>query len=44
MVVGNGDLIGVEFIRFGYDVERAARAIEGSPGLNEFADMLRQAR
>lgn len=32
----------VEFIRFEYDVERAAKAIENSPLPNEFADMLRR--
>ena len=35
------DSIGVEFIRFHYDVEKAARAIEESPLPNEYADMLR---
>lgn len=33
----------VEFVRVGYDVEKAARAIEDSPLPNEFADMIRQA-
>lgn len=32
----------VEFIRFNYDVEKAAKAIEGSPLPNEYADMLRK--
>lgn len=32
----------VEFIRFDYDVEKAAKAIEGSPLPNEYADMLRK--
>ncbi|MFN0293527.1 metallophosphoesterase family protein [Pedobacter helvus] len=41
---GNGDLLGVEFIRFDYDIEKAVKAIEDSPLPNEFADMLRQAR
>jgi predicted phosphodiesterase len=36
--------IGVEFIRFAYDVEKAARAVEDSPLPNAFADALRQAR
>jgi predicted phosphodiesterase len=38
------DSIQVEFIRFDYDVEKAARAIEGSPLPQAFADALRQAR
>lgn len=33
--------IDVEFIRFEYDVERAAKAVEASPLPNEYADMLR---
>jgi putative phosphoesterase len=32
----------VEFIRFAYDVERAAKAVESSPLPNEYADMLRK--
>lgn len=36
------DSISVEFIRFEYDVETAAKAIENSPLPNEFADMLRR--
>jgi len=32
----------VEFIRFEYDVEKAAKAIEYSPLPNEYADMLRK--
>lgn len=35
--------IKVEFIRFEYDVEKAAKAIEESPLPNEYADMLRKA-
>ena len=35
------DSISVEFIRFDYDVEIAAKAVEDSPLPNEFADMLR---
>lgn len=35
------DSIKVEFIRFDYDVERAAQAIEESPLPDEYADMLR---
>jgi diadenosine tetraphosphatase ApaH/serine/threonine PP2A family protein phosphatase len=34
------DTIKVEFIRFEYDVEKAAKAIIDSPLPNEFADML----
>ncbi len=36
------DSIKVEFIRFNYDVEAAAKAVEESPLPNEFADMLRK--
>jgi len=32
----------VEFIRFAYDVEKAAQAVEGSPLPDEYADMLRK--
>jgi putative phosphoesterase len=35
------DSISVEIIRFNYDVEKAAVAIENSPLPNQFADMLR---
>jgi len=38
----NDKSIGVEFIRFEYDVERAARAVEESPLPNEYAEMLRR--
>jgi putative phosphoesterase len=38
----NKDAIQVEFIRFEYDVEKAARAIEESPLPVELADMLRK--
>lgn len=31
----------IEFVRFNYDVERAAKAIEDSPLPNEYAEMLR---
>ena len=37
------DSIKVEFIRFEYDVERAAKAVEDSRLPNEYADMLRKA-
>lgn len=35
------DSIQVEFIRFEYDIEKAAKAVEDSPLPNEYADMLR---
>jgi putative phosphoesterase len=38
------DSIQVEFIRFAYDVEAAAKAVEGSPLPQAFADALRLAR
>lgn len=38
----NKDSIQVEFIRFDYDVEKAAKAVEDSPLPNEYADMLRK--
>ena len=34
--------IRVEFIRFSYDVEKAAKAVEDSPLPNEYAEMLRK--
>lgn len=37
------DAVKIEFIRFDYDVEAAARAIEASPLPREFADRLRKA-
>jgi len=36
------DTITAEFIRFKYDVEKAAKAVEDSPLPNEYATMLRQ--
>lgn len=36
------DSIQVEFVRFDYDIEKAAKAIEESPLPNEYADMLRK--
>lgn len=36
------DSIGIEFIRFAYDVEKAAKAVEDSPLPNEYAEMLRK--
>lgn len=40
--ITNKDSIGVEFIRFDYDIEMAAKAVEDSPLPNEYADMLRK--
>jgi diadenosine tetraphosphatase ApaH/serine/threonine PP2A family protein phosphatase len=40
--VKNKDAVQVDFMRFEYDVERAAKAIEGSPLPNEYAEMLRR--
>lgn len=37
-----GDSVKVDFIRFDYDIEIAAKAIEDSPLPNEFAEMLRR--
>jgi putative phosphoesterase len=37
------DSFKVEFVRFDYDFEKAAKAVEDSPLPNEFADMLRKA-
>jgi putative phosphoesterase len=39
----NKETVQVEFIRFKYDVEKAARAVEESTLPNEYADMLRKA-
>ena len=36
--------IDAAFIRFDYDIEKAAKAVEGSRLPNEYADMLRQGR
>lgn len=36
--------INVEFIRFDYDIDKAAKAIEDSPLPDEFADMLRKGK
>lgn len=38
------DSIGVEFIRFEYDVEKAAKAVEDSPLPNPYAEMLRKGK
>ncbi|MBD1395040.1 metallophosphoesterase family protein [Mucilaginibacter glaciei] len=37
------DTINVDFIRFSYDIEKAAQAIEDSPLPDDFADRLRKA-
>lgn len=39
--ISNKDAVQVEFIRFEYDVEKAAKAVEESPLPNAYADMLR---
>jgi putative phosphoesterase len=39
--ISNEQLLQVEFIRFEYDVERAAKAVEGSPLPDTYAAMLR---
>ncbi len=39
----SSDSVAVEFIRFDYDVEKAAKAVEDSPLPDEYADMLRKA-
>lgn len=36
------DTVNVDFIRFDYDVEKAAKAVEDSPLPNEYAEMLRK--
>ena len=40
--ISKKDAVHVEFIRFEYDVEKAAKAVEGSILPNEYADMLRK--
>jgi predicted phosphodiesterase len=40
--ISNKDAVQVGFIRFDYDIEKAAKAVEGSPLPNEYADMLRK--
>lgn len=39
--VTRSESVQVEFVRFEYDVEKAAKAVEDSPLPNEYADMLR---
>ncbi|MBI1342468.1 MAG: hypothetical protein GC171_06000 [Terrimonas sp.] len=36
------DSIEIEFIRFDYDVEKAAKVVDDSPLSNEYGDMLRK--
>lgn len=40
--ISNKDSVQVEFVRFSYDVEKAAAAVENSPLPDEYADMLRK--
>ncbi len=40
--ITNKDAVQAEFIRFEYDVEKAAKAVEDSPLPNEYAEMLRK--
>jgi putative phosphoesterase len=40
--ISNKDIVQSEFIRFDYDIERAAKAIEDNPLPNEYAEMLRK--
>lgn len=40
--INDKETVQVKFIRFAYDVEKAAKAIEASPLPNEYADMLRK--
>lgn len=42
--ISKADSVKVDFIRFDYDIEKAAKAIEDSPLPNEFAEMLRSGR
>jgi putative phosphoesterase len=41
--MANKDSVQVEFVRFEYDIEKAAKAVEESPLPNAYADMLRKA-
>lgn len=40
--IANRDSLHVDFVRFEYDIEKAAKAVEDSPLPNDFADMLRK--
>ena len=42
--VSSKESIDVEFVRFEYDVEKAAKAVENSPLPNPYADMLRNGK
>lgn len=42
LTINNDASVNVEFIRFDYDIEAAAKAIEESPLPNAYADMLRK--
>ncbi len=41
--IADKESVKVDFIRFDYDIEKAAKAIEGSPLPGEYAEMLRKA-
>lgn len=41
--LAKSDSFKVDFVRFEYDIEKAAKAVEDSPLPNEYADMLRKA-
>jgi hypothetical protein len=38
----NKDVVQVEFIRFDYDVEKAAKGVEDSPLPDDFAEIFRK--
>jgi len=40
--ISNKDAVKVDFTRFEYDVEKAAKAVEDSPLPNEYAEMFRK--
>jgi predicted phosphodiesterase len=40
--IADKESISVEFVRFNYDTQKAAKAVEDSPLPNEYADMLRK--
>jgi len=42
--ITNKNSISAEFIRFEYDIEKAAKAVEDSPLPNEYAEMLRKGK
>jgi putative phosphoesterase len=42
--IADAHAVNVDFVRFNYDIEKAATAIEESPLPNEYAAMLREAR